>query len=307
MLVPSSADLHELIDELRDKVSALAELDKQIAYALDGEEFGEEITGAIEYHEKIVKAVSRLRSALNACASVGPTVIEANQPRHADTIDGSSSSMEAAHSDTIGQRIVGNSRPRAPGFRVALPKLQVPTFSSENCELPGFWEHCEATIHTHPKLTDIETFKCLKPNLAGSTRRATKGTRLTEKNYNVAVKVSTEGYVRKALVDDHTDSLLAIEPIESSSQVSRLPDVHDKIEFRTSCLVSLGTPFAENAAVPHRVLLRSLPEDLAILYRNLEKTKALERERRDARALKPWSSPGSQRRDAPKTRYQIVM
>ncbi|XP_037501246.1 uncharacterized protein LOC119375122 [Rhipicephalus sanguineus] len=173
--------------------------------------------------------------------------------------------MEAAHSDTIGQSLAGNSRPRAPGFRVALPKLQVPTFSSENRELPGFWEHYEATTHTHPKLTDIETFKCLKPNLAGATRRATEETRLTEKNYNVAVKVSTEGYGRKDLVDDHTDSLLAIEPIESSSQVSRLQDVHDKIEFSTSCLVSLGTPFAENAAVPHRVLLRSLPEDLAIL------------------------------------------
>ncbi|XP_037528638.1 uncharacterized protein LOC119405883 [Rhipicephalus sanguineus] len=162
--------------------------------------------------------------------------------------------MEAAHSDTIGQSLAGNSRPRALGFRIALPKLQVPTFSCENRESPGFWEHYEATTHMHPKLTDIETFKCLKPNLAGATRRATEATRLTEKYYNVAIKVSTEGYSRKDLVDDHADSLLAIEPMESSSQASRPQDVHDKT--RTSCLVSFGTPFAENAAVPHRVLLR---------------------------------------------------
>ncbi|XP_049268927.1 uncharacterized protein LOC125757393 [Rhipicephalus sanguineus] len=240
---PSSADLQELIDELRDKDSALAELDKEIAYALDGEEFDEEITGAIEYHENIVKAVSRLRSAMNARAAVGSTVTETNQLRHAGTIERPSSSRGAAHSEAIGQDLDEPTRPRAPGLRVANPKLQVPTFSSENRELPGFWEHYEATTHTHPKLTDIETFKCLKPNLAGATRRATEGTRLTEKYYNVAVKVSTEGYSRKDLVDDHADSLLAIEPMESSSQVSRLQDVHDKTEFRTSCLVSIGTPF----------------------------------------------------------------
>ncbi|KAL1481011.1 hypothetical protein MTO96_050551 [Rhipicephalus appendiculatus] len=80
--LPSSADLQELIDGLRDRDSALAELDKQIADAFDGEEIDEEIMGALDYHEKIAKAVSRLRSALNTRALVGPTVVEFNQSRH---------------------------------------------------------------------------------------------------------------------------------------------------------------------------------------------------------------------------------
>ncbi|KAL1446205.1 hypothetical protein MTO96_028880 [Rhipicephalus appendiculatus] len=81
--LPSSADLQERIDGLRDKDTALAELDKQIADALDGEEFDAEIVGALEYHERIVKAISRLRSAINARAPLGSTINETNQPRHA--------------------------------------------------------------------------------------------------------------------------------------------------------------------------------------------------------------------------------
>ncbi|KAL1479205.1 hypothetical protein MTO96_052046 [Rhipicephalus appendiculatus] len=73
--LPSSADLQERIDGLRDKDTALAELDKQIADAVDGEEFDAEIVGALEYHERIVKAISRLRSAINARAPDTPRVI----------------------------------------------------------------------------------------------------------------------------------------------------------------------------------------------------------------------------------------
>ncbi|KAL1419981.1 hypothetical protein MTO96_004614 [Rhipicephalus appendiculatus] len=63
--LPSSADLRELIEGLRDKDSAFAELNKHIAQALNGEEFDEEIMGAPDYHEKMVKAISRLPSAMN--------------------------------------------------------------------------------------------------------------------------------------------------------------------------------------------------------------------------------------------------
>ncbi|KAH7952944.1 hypothetical protein HPB49_002968 [Dermacentor silvarum] len=55
----------ETIDRLHDKDTALADLDKPIADLLDGEVFEEEIKGVIEYHEKIINAVSNLRFALN--------------------------------------------------------------------------------------------------------------------------------------------------------------------------------------------------------------------------------------------------
>ncbi|XP_037518223.1 uncharacterized protein LOC119395000 [Rhipicephalus sanguineus] len=140
--------------------------------------------------------------------------------------------MGAAHSEAIDQDLADHTRPRAPGLRVALPKLQVPVFSGENREWQGFWELYEATIHTHPDLTGIEKFKYLKTYLAGAAKRAIEGISLTEANYNIAVK------------------------------------------FRTGCLESLGMLSSEYAVVLHRVLMRSLPEDLAIQCRKRTKTGA---------------------------------
>ncbi|KAH8029666.1 hypothetical protein HPB51_002223 [Rhipicephalus microplus] len=172
----------KILEGLRDKDSALAELNKQIADVLDGEEFGEEVAGTFVYQEKIVKAISRLRSAMNALQS----------------------------------------RPRAPSLRSALPKLRVSIFTSENREWQWFWEHYKATIHKHPDITSIKKLKYLKTYLFGTAKWAIEGIRLTEANYSIAVKVLTERFCRKdVLIEDHIDSLLAIEPIKKSSHVSR--------------------------------------------------------------------------------------
>ncbi|KAL1481012.1 hypothetical protein MTO96_050552 [Rhipicephalus appendiculatus] len=84
-----------------------------------------------------------------------------------------------------------------------------------------------------PQLTDIKTFKLY---LSGAMKRATVGIRLTEGNYNVAVKVPTDGYRRKDLGDEHTGSLLATEPLESSSPLSGLRNVYEPTQFRTRLL-----------------------------------------------------------------------
>ncbi|KAL1466543.1 hypothetical protein MTO96_026581 [Rhipicephalus appendiculatus] len=47
----------------------------------------------------------------------------------------------------------------------------------------------------------------------------------------------------------------------------RLRELYEEVRFRTSCLDSLGVQASEYAVILHRVLMRSLPEDIAILYR----------------------------------------
>ncbi|XP_064477735.1 uncharacterized protein LOC135391410 [Ornithodoros turicata] len=162
--------------------------------------------------------------------------------------------------------------PRPSTKRVALPKLQVPVFSGDLREWHGFWEHFEATIHTNPDLPAIETFKHLRSYLTGQAKRAVEWIRLTEDNYATAVNVLTQRFGRTdALVDEHVDSLLAITPIQNSSQLARLRELYEHILFRTSCLETLGVSPAEYAVVLHRVLMRSLSEDIAVLYRQRTK------------------------------------
>lgn len=84
--------------------------------------------------------------------------------------------------------------------------------------------------------------------MAGAAKRAIEGICLTEANCKIAIKVLTNHFGHKhILIDDHIDSLLAIEPIESSSQVSRLLDLYEQVQFSTGCLDSLGVPSAEYA------------------------------------------------------------
>ncbi|XP_077534710.1 uncharacterized protein LOC144146648 [Haemaphysalis longicornis] len=211
---PSLGDLQEIIDGLRSKESALAEIDSQIADSLDGEAFDEEVAGAIDYREKIVNAMSRLRFAMSARATAGAPVSEGQLQRLAGTSSESSNAIGAAHTELISETTAAHGRPRALGLRVNLPKLQIPVFAGETREWQGFWEHYEATIHAHPDLADIEKFQYLKSYLTGAAKRAIEGIRLTDANYKIAVKVLTERYGRKdVLIDNHIDSLLSIEPI----------------------------------------------------------------------------------------------
>ncbi|KAH6932458.1 hypothetical protein HPB50_006059 [Hyalomma asiaticum] len=63
--------------------------------------------------------------------------------------------------------------------------------------------------------------------------------------------VLTDRYGRKDLfIDDHIDSLLALEPIESLTQVSTLRDLYEQIRFRINCLDSLRVPSAEYTDAP---------------------------------------------------------
>lgn len=69
--------------------------------------------------------------------------------------------------------------------------------------------------------------------MASAAKRAIEGMCLTDAYYKIVVNVLTERYGRKdLLLDDHIDSLLSIEPIESS-QVSRLRDLYEQVQFRT--------------------------------------------------------------------------
>ncbi|KAL1485290.1 hypothetical protein MTO96_047359, partial [Rhipicephalus appendiculatus] len=72
--LPPSADLQGIIDGLRDKDSALVELDKQIVDVHDEEESGEKIKASIQHHKRIAKT--------SAWLSVEYVVVLHRVPKH---------------------------------------------------------------------------------------------------------------------------------------------------------------------------------------------------------------------------------
>ncbi|KAL1470022.1 hypothetical protein MTO96_040720 [Rhipicephalus appendiculatus] len=83
---PAPADLQVILDDLQDKDTTLADLNKKIADIMtDGLEYEEELTAALEYHDKIRNTMSRIRYLLNSATrpadSTAPVVATETGPQ----------------------------------------------------------------------------------------------------------------------------------------------------------------------------------------------------------------------------------
>ncbi|KAH7956319.1 hypothetical protein HPB52_008140 [Rhipicephalus sanguineus] len=155
---------------------------------------------------------------------------------------------------------------------VVLPKLQIFTFSGALRDWQTFWDHFSAIIPHNEDLLPIEKFEYLLSYLSGAAKRAIEGNRLTEDNYAIAIRTLTERFSRRdLLINEHIDHLLALPPVKSSADVDKLRLLYDKVQFRVSAQTGLGVSPDQYNVVLNRVLMRCLPDDLAILYRQKSK------------------------------------
>ncbi|KAH7936900.1 hypothetical protein HPB49_006275 [Dermacentor silvarum] len=76
---------------------------------------------------------------------------------------------------------------------------------------------------------------------------------------------------RDLLINEHVDHLLALSPVKSSAEVEKLRRLYDKVQFRVSALTGLGVSLDQYNVVVNRVLMKCLPDSLAILYRHNSK------------------------------------
>ncbi|KAG0419656.1 hypothetical protein HPB47_003959 [Ixodes persulcatus] len=119
---------------------------------------------------------------------------------------------------------------------------------------------------------------------APSPSRTIEWMKLSDEGYDLAIKSLLERFGRSSiLIDEHIDQLLALSPVNSSNDIARLRHLYDSIQFRTSCLEGLGVPPTQYAIVLRRVLMRSLPNDLAVLFRQNIKEKESPTEAGDMR------------------------
>ncbi|XP_037521631.1 uncharacterized protein LOC119398888 [Rhipicephalus sanguineus] len=247
------------------KTAELRQLDKDILDLTEDEAIEGEVEGANDYHEKILYAIADAQFFLSqrqqATGLSGLSRSEPNDER------------VAATQSNIGSAGAPPGPVSTPRYRsVALPTLQVPTYAGDLRQWQEFWDHYSATIHENTELPPIEKFKYLLTYLTGAAKRAIEGIRLADNNYEIAVTTLKERFGRQELlVSEHIDQLLALSPVRSSKEVEKLRVLHDTVRFRVSALEGLGVPPEQYTVVLHRVLMRCLPEDLAIMYRQKKK------------------------------------
>ena len=68
-----------------------------------------------------------------------------------------------------------------------LPKLELPKFSGNPTDWPGFWDQLQTSIHSSDGLTDIDCFNYLKKYLHGSAAACVLGLTLNSQNYKEAI------------------------------------------------------------------------------------------------------------------------
>lgn len=235
---------------LGQKGQQLKELDQLIQNVVDDANFEEEFTSASRYQDDIALALLKTRQL------IARTTTSPNPP------PGAAAPSEGSGSNTSVPGQLSSLR------AVALPKLHVPVFGGKLEDCQGFWDHFRATIHECSALPKIEKFKYLLSYLSGAAKRSIEWISISEANYDVAVETLQGRFGRRgALVDAHIDKLLNLHQITAATEVDKLRDLYDTIKFRTGCLQNLGVPQSTYAVILYRVLMRCLPEEIAIEFR----------------------------------------
>ena len=70
-----------------------------------------------------------------------------------------------------------------------LPKLELPKFSGNPMDWPGFWDQFQTSIHSSSGLNDIGPFNYLKKYLCGSAAACVSGLTLSSQNYKGAISI----------------------------------------------------------------------------------------------------------------------
>ena len=142
---------------------------------------------------------------------------------------------------------------------VKLPKLILKTFDGDALDWKPFIESFEAAIDVKEDLSNIEKFTYLKGYLGGNALQCIEGFPLTNENYNEALELLCERYGNPQLiVSSHMNNLIKLEKV-SSSDVSQLRILYDKIKGNVRALSSVGIPPSHFGPLLIPIVLEKLP------------------------------------------------
>ncbi|XP_070554752.1 uncharacterized protein [Ptychodera flava] len=122
---------------------------------------------------------------------------------------------------------------------VALPKLQLKTFSGNVLEWVSFYDTFKSSIHNDKNLENIQKFTYLRSVLTDEAARTISGLALTNSNYDHALELLIERYGQNHLIiDAHMTALWQIP--QPTSDINSLRLFYDTLESHIRGLQSLG-------------------------------------------------------------------
>ncbi|XP_077553123.1 uncharacterized protein LOC144167838 [Haemaphysalis longicornis] len=241
--MPSVEELEVLIERLLLVEAQLKDVNAAIEPLLADEDAEDEFTHAIEYSDKIVTCLARLKSRVKRSCN-----------------NNSGGGNPEQGSDAIRARA-------ATAAKVKLPKLELLKFNGNRRNWQPFWEQFETAIHKNSDLAPSEKFNYLRAALIGDGAAAIAGLQPTSECYDDAIDILQQRFGNQAaLIQDHIDSLMNLTPVSSPRNVRALRRMYDNVQAHLRGLKALGVGEESYCAMLYLGLLRALPSDLSLDY-----------------------------------------
>ncbi|XP_006825701.1 uncharacterized protein LOC102808861, partial [Saccoglossus kowalevskii] len=132
-----------------------------------------------------------------------------------------------------------NTQPHPTRKTVALPKIELQTFSGNVLEWASFFDIFKSSIHSDTTLDNIQKFVYLRSMLKDEAARTVGGLTLTDANYSHAIELLEERYGQKhQIIDAHMTALWNLsKPVDDANSLRHF---YDSLESHVRGLQSLG-------------------------------------------------------------------
>ena len=150
---------------------------------------------------------------------------------------------------------------------VKLPKLMLPVFGGDVTEWPTFWDNYRSTIHENRALTNVDKFKYLLSCLVDEAKDTLRGFKITDSQYEAAVKLLRERYDdQEFIVHTNYEKLTSLPTAKNNTK--ELRSTLNLIETILRCLESLG----ENIGTRHltSLILAKFPSEFRLKLEELK-------------------------------------
>eukprot|EP00112_Aurelia_sp_Birch-Aquarium-sp1_P006057 Seg1677.6 transcript_id=Seg1677.6/GoldUCD/mRNA.D3Y31 product="hypothetical protein" protein_id=Seg1677.6/GoldUCD/D3Y31 len=115
--------------------------------------------------------------------------------------------------------------------RARLPRLGPKKFNGKSDEWQEFWDSFDSSFHSNEELSKVDKFSYLKFLKQEPTRAIISGFQLTEENYESAVRLLQERYVKPvAIKRAHIQELENASPVYNERNIVRLCAFYDHVE-----------------------------------------------------------------------------
>lgn len=175
--------------------------------------------------------------------------------------------VNIANTESASISALNTSRNSEAQVKIKLPKIHIEKFDGNPENFQEFWSQFKNAIHENSNLNSIDKFTYLKSLLKSSAQHAIKGLSLSEKNYEIAVKILVDRYGKKEiLIRSHINNLLNLSPVRNASNLKDLRDLYDTCEIQIRSLEALDIELESYGNLLFPIITKLIPDNLVLNY-----------------------------------------